>query len=254
MKIKELIRRAIFYVSVPKCVLCKERLDFEDRGLCKACFVKYIRHKDRNCPKCSKILSECSCSYSNLEAHGIKHFVKIFRYSKAEQSMPSNYLIYSLKQDNRYDVLSFLSDEMVLAIRNSFDTSSGEYVITSVPRRKKAIVSFGYDHAKALAIEVARKLDVEYLELLISKSKRAQKSVFGEERKLNAKFDYRSKKVMSLKGKTVILIDDIVTTGASITNCATLIRGYRPKKIIGACLGTAYKEERVDYDRKYTRS
>lgn len=247
MKCIELIKRAIYYISVPKCVLCKERLDYEDKGLCKKCMVEYQRHKQRNCPHCSNILSECSCSYKDLEVHGIKKFVKLFRYSKAEESLPSNYLIYSLKQDNRADVLEFLSNELATAINHSFDIPRGDYVITSVPRRKSAVVNFGYDHAKELAMAVSKILGVEYVQILKSNSKKAQKSVYGEARKQNAKFDYDCDESLSLKGKSVILIDDIVTTGASMTNCATLIKGLRPRRIIGACLGTAYKEKYIDF-------
>lgn len=247
MNIKEFIKRALYYVSVPKCVLCKERLDYGERGLCKACMVKYEQHKQRNCPHCSRRLSECFCTYDALEAHGIKNLVKLFRYSKNEQSMPSNYLIYSLKQDHRDDVLSLLSDELAGAIRFSVDIKPSEFVITNVPRRRKAIVNFGYDHASELAKEVARRLDIEYVAILKSKSKKSQKSVYGHARVENARFEYKCSEDFSLKGKTVILVDDIVTTGASMSNSATLIRGLRPRRIIGACLGTAYKEAYIDY-------
>ena len=247
MKIKEVIARILFYVSVPKCVNCKEKLDYEDIGLCKECYKTYNSHKERNCPHCAKALSRCFCSYDKLKAHGIKNLVKLFRYSKTDESMPSNYLIYSLKQDNRGDVLSFLSDELADAMKATIDFSKGKYVITNVPRRSKAIINFGYDHARELAIAVSKRLGVEYKELLCSKAKRSQKSVYGHARVENAKFDYRCKKDLSLKGKKVILIDDIVTTGASMSNCATLIRGLGARVIIGACLGTAYKEPYIDF-------
>lgn len=247
MKIKEFINRAIYYVSVPKCVLCKEKLDYGERGLCKKCMSAYESHKKRNCPKCSKILSKCFCTYDCLESHGIKNLVKVFRYSKTEQSLPSNYLIYSMKQDNRKDVIDFLADEMSDAIASCISADLSTYVITNVPRRKGAIVEFGYDHAERLAKAVSHKMNIEYVELLKSKSKKPQKSVYGHERIENARFEYKCKKDYTLKGKNVILVDDIVTTGASMTNCATLIRGLKPKRIIGACLGTAYKEPYTDF-------
>ena len=156
--------------------------------------------------------------------------------------MPSNYLIYSLKQDNRKDVIEFLADEMVGALKNCIDFSGGKYIITSVPRRRKAILNFGFDHAKVLAESVADLLELEYMPLLISKSKKAQKSVIGEARFSNAQFDYKSKKDISLNGYTVIIVDDIITTGASMSSCAMLIKAYKPTKVIGAALGIAYKD------------
>ena len=125
MKIKELLKRALFYVSVPKCVMCKERLDYGERALCQSCKDIYEEHKKRNCPHCSRILSECSCTYDYLKSKGVKKLIKIFRYSKTEQSLPSNYLIYSLKQDNRADVLSLLSEELSNAIKRSINVNGG---------------------------------------------------------------------------------------------------------------------------------
>ena len=247
MKVKELIKRAIYYVSVPKCVLCKEKLNYDERGLCGRCMHAYNEHKERNCPRCARKLSECFCTYDFLEAHGIKNLAKLFRYSKTEQSLPSNYLIFSLKQDNRSDVVSFLADELAEAISKNICKDRDSYVITNVPRRNKAIVIFGYDHAKRLAEEISKRLDIEYVEILRSKSKKPQKSVFGHARVENAKFDYKCSKDFDLKGKTIVIVDDIITTGASMSNCATLIKALRPKRIIGACLGTAYKEKRIDF-------
>lgn len=242
MNVREIMRKILYYVSVPKCVNCKQKLDYEDRGLCKRCMRTYNEHKTRNCSRCSKKLIECSCPSEYLLAHGIKQISKVFRYSKAEQSRPSNYLIYSLKQDNREDVIEFLADEMVSSIKNSFDITKGKYLITSVPRRRNAILNFGFDHAEILAKNVSQRLNIKYERLLVSRSKNAQKSVVGAARLSNAKFDYKNKKNLNLSGYTIIIVDDIVTTGASMSSCAILLRAFRPRRIVGATLGIAYKD------------
>jgi len=242
MNIRQLIKRITFYISVPKCVNCKEKLDIDDHGLCKSCVKVYEEHKGRNCPRCANKLSYCSCSSDFLSKHGVKKLIKLFRYSKQEQASASNSLIYSLKQDNREDVLDFLADELAEAITRVIDDKKNKYVITNIPRRKKAIIKYGFDHAAMLARRLSEKLDVEYRPLLISQSKKAQKSVIGEGRIANAKFALRGRKTQDLRGKTVIVVDDIVTTGASMSKCAALIRKCNTRKVIGAVLGIAYKD------------
>ncbi len=242
MTLKEFFGKLRFYVSVPKCVCCDEHLDYSEKALCSSCMVKYNEHKQRNCSKCSRVLSRCKCSNQHLEAHGIKTVIKLFRYSNTEQAKPSNALIYSLKKDNREDVLSFLTDELSEAIISNIDLSHGDYIITNVPRRRNAIVKFGYDHAKDLAISVARKLGISYADILVSHSKKSQKSIMREERIHNADFDYKKNREMSLKGKTVILIDDIVTTGASMSAGAMLLKGLGCKRVVSASLAIAYKD------------
>ena len=55
-------------------------------------------------------------------------------------------------------------------------------------------------------------------------------------------YKYKSNKDISLNGYTVIIVDDIITTGASMSSCAMLIKAYKPTKVIGAALGIAYKD------------
>ena len=76
----------------------------------------------------------------------------------------------------------------------------------------------------------------------------AQKKTHGEERIRNALFDYR-KGIPDIKGKRVLLVDDIVTTGASLGNSATLIKGLGVKSIVGVCIGVTYKDKHIPFQK-----
>lgn len=253
MLIRELVDRFLFLVSVPKCVCCGKALDFEDRGLCKSCRENYEEHKTRNCSRCARTLKECSCSNFYLERHSIRKMAKVYRYTSADTKTPWNALIYSLKQDNRRDVFDFLSDELADSITKILSISGNEerFLITNVPRRAASIREYGYDHAAELARRISHKLNIEYSQLLVSRAKKAQKGMQGEERIRNAVFDYKRGKERSLKGVTVILVDDVVTTGASMGYCASLIRGMGTRKIVGATLSIAYKDSYAKPELKY---
>ena len=230
-------------ISVPKCACCKTRLSLNERVLCQRCRLEYEEQKDRNCSLCSLPLSACKCSNTFLKAHSVKVLFKVYRYSREPEFLAGNSLIYSLKQDNRRDVKELLSEELIKVIAPSINQEKlEEYLITSVPRRKEGLVKFGYDHARDLATLVAKALGIEYKQLLISLSRKAQKETAGRDRILNARFDYKVGKNYSLKGKRVIIIDDIITTGASMGSCASLIQGLYAKEVIGAAIAIAYKD------------
>ncbi len=234
------IKDILFYLSVPKCVGCGERLERTDRALCKECKAEYNNALKRNCALCAKPIYECTCTTAYLDAHYIHKHIKVFRY-RPEADLPTNKLIYSLKKDNREDVLDFLADELSSSVATAFPNAS-DFVFTSIPRRHAAKVKYGIDHASLLSKRVAEKLGAKYYKTLISKSKSEQKlSKNREERMKNARFDYIDKE-LDLSGMTVIVVDDVVTTGASMSVAATLLKGLGAKRVIGASLAIAYND------------
>ena len=238
--IKALWERILFYVSVPTCVCCRRRLDIHETALCSSCFEKHQRLKFRNCSRCGKKLHECSCSNEYLEAHYVRKLAKVLYYMQRDDMLQLNSLIYSLKRENRKDVLDFCSKELAEVILRSFPKAK-ECIVTNVPRRKKSIIKYGFDHAELLAKEVAKNIGGTYKKILVSNVKTEQKKLYGESRILNADFDICDD--IDLKGKNVIVVDDIVTTGSSMGAAAMLIHGLGAKRIYGATLGVAYKDK-----------
>ena len=238
----------LFYLSVPKCVCCDNRLSKGDRALCSPCFSEYLETKRLSqCSHCLKNFSECLCPNDYLEKHFVHKLIKLFRYKPSEsvdERIPANQLIYVAKRNKRIDLLDLVSDDLCHAIKASINYDG--YVVTSVPRDRKRVRKYGFDHSECLAKAIAEKLGLKYKKLLKSKSKKAQKKTHGEERIRNAVFDYK-KRIPDLKGKKVLLVDDIVTTGASLGNSASLIKGLGVKSIVGVCIGVTYKDKYVPF-------
>ena len=240
MNINDIKDRVLFALSVPKCVCCNERLDYGIKALCPKCYAEFEEFKTRNCSRCAKILQRCSCSNQYLRGHFVTKTLKSFRYMVREDSKAANSLIFSLKKDNREDVLEICADEMLKSIKNSIPNPES-YIITNVPRRKAAIIEHGLDHSELLAKEIAKRVGAEYIPLLRSNAKKPQKSLERSDRLKNAKFDLV--KDVSLTGKSIIIVDDVITSGASMATAAALIRSLGCRNIVAACLGIAYKDD-----------
>ena len=240
MNIKELSDRVLFALSVPKCVCCREPLNYGQKAFCPKCSADFEEIKTRNCSRCAKKLNACSCSNEYLEGHFIKRVVKCFRYLVKDEINPANALIFSMKKDNRKDVLEVCTQELVAAIRNSVDNPN-EYIITNIPRRKAEIIDKGLDQAELLARAIAARLGAEYMPILKSLSKKSQKTLERADRLKNANFAIKSE--ADLTGKSVIIVDDVITTGASMGTAAALIRSLGAKNITAAALGIAYRDK-----------
>ena len=239
MKFKEFIRRTLFYLSVPECVSCREKLDVNDAALCGRCLDKFVIHKERTCSVCFNTYDKCVCVNEVLRKGGVKRLIKCYRYVTYEDTLPSNSLIYSLKRDNRRDVLSFLSKELSVAIRNGIAVYE-DYFITNVPRRKRSIIKYGFDHTALLAKAVAKELNIPYVKTLKSLAKHSQKKLSHKQRGENARFKAISKK--RVENNRFIIIDDVVTTGASMVSSAKSLKSFGAKSVVGASIAIAYPD------------
>jgi len=235
-----ILQKILFYISVPRCISCNEKLEITEEALCEKCRTEYLDYKERNCSICSKPLYRCNCTSEYLESHFIHNHIKIFRYKAGEES-PANELIYRLKRENRRDIINFIAQELADSINNSLKVDENT-VFTCVPRRRRAIAKYGIDHSEELAKAVAKNFSCKFIRLLKSKAKNAQKKSDSIDKRIqNAKFKLINEN-LNLSGKTVVIIDDIVTTGASMGAAAFNIKALAPKKILGASIAIAYKD------------
>ncbi len=232
--IKEIILHGIL---VPKCTACGEPLARGARALCNSCMIKYAEVKTRNCSRCAKVYSKCSCTNEYLSRHFIKGLAKLYPYRNAEEFRVTNEIIYKLKRKARQDVVDFISDELSDAIIASLPPLGIDTIVTNVPNKAKTIKRRGFDQAEVIARAVADKLGLVYMPLLRSLAKKQQKQLKGHDRIKNAQFDILSEE--DLSGKNLLIIDDVVTTGASMGNSATILRSLHPKAIYGATIGVA---------------
>ena len=248
MKFKDFINKILFFVAVPKCSCCGERLLFNEKALCKSCKQRYDELLLFNCSVCSLPYKECECSNKHLKNHHVNKVYKVFRYFPGDEP-PTNMLIYRLKRDNRHDVVEFLVDELKESLLNK-NISFENTIFTNVPRRRVSVRKYGFDHAEVLARALAKDLGTEYKKLLVSKAKRDQKKSQGKDERIkNAEFDYK-RNAPDITGKSVIIVDDIITTGASISACATLLKGLGAKRIAALALSIAYSDEYVPFKRE----
>ena len=146
-------------------------------------------------------------------------------------------------KDNRNPrVCRFLANQLSFGLREECFTlgiDPQELVITYAPRGRRAVIRMGFDQAAMLAEALAKELGAQCLPLLVRRrGGKEQKHLSASERQRNVKtrFDI-DRKSMALCGKrTVVLVDDIVTTGASMAACVTLLRRAGVSGVIGLCV------------------
>ena len=105
-------------------------------------------------------------------------------------------------------------------------------VITCVPMNTWHKFRRGYNQSEEFAKYLSEKWGVPYTPLLRRKLlSHKQSRLSAKQRQENAFRSFAMKKEVDLSGQHVLLVDDIVTTGATVSSCARLLRECKPESI-----------------------
>ena len=129
------------------------------------------------------------------------------------------------------------------------DKLSGQYdLLTWAPVSKKRRKSRGYDQSELLARETAKHLQAEAVCTLRKHSDtRANSSLTdAAQRAANVSGVYEPVDAARFAGKRILLIDDIVTTGATLSECSRVLLTAGAGSVVCAALAAAKKKDQKD--------
>lgn len=125
----------------------------------------------------------------------------------------------------------------VLAMRISKDLKRPDLIVW-VPVSRKRLSERGYDQVELLAQAAARELDVPCLRALEKWKDNPPNSSLesAAERKKNVRGVYRAVNGDQISGARVVLVDDVITTGATMGECAGVLRRAGAKDVMCAAV------------------
>lgn len=139
--------------------------------------------------------------------------------------------VKALKFSGREQYAKPLAFAVVGALQCSGVNLDFDYV-ACVPMHAVQKRERGYNQSELLARECARFLGTEYIDALEKfKKNKVQHTLSGSERRNNVKGVYRAVDKEKLKGKRILLIDDIVTTGSTLAECSKILNKCGCKEI-----------------------
>jgi ComF family protein len=125
------------------------------------------------------------------------------------------------------------------------EISAQSSVICFVPRSSRAVLKHGVDQSEELARSLSQQSGIP-LSCALERIKggKEQKKLSAAERVKNTKrlFALREGRETEISGKTVILVDDVVTTGASLCAAALALREAGVKELLCVALAQTPKK------------
>ena len=198
-----------FYPNI--CPCCEEIIDYND-DFCDEC-------KDKIVPYNGDFSIEHSdfyvayCFYTGK----VRNAIRKFKYEPC---------------GNSYYAFAF---GILQALRNA-QLSSDIDLVTYIPMTKEDKRRRGYNQTEMIAKEIYYQSNIPCLSTLVkTKNTKNQKSLNEKERRKNLKgvFSLKSEKI-DLKGKCVLIVDDLCTTGSTLSEATRILKEAGAEKVITA--------------------
>lgn len=198
-----------------RCIVCNRICS--DKYFCKDCNRSLTAFTVKLCPKCGAPKKHCTCKFN---FYYFKEITCAFENSGlAKQSF------YRFKFAQNLYNSNYFSENMIDFIKRDFNGIDFDYV-TAIPMSRQKKYKRGYNQAEILAKKISCGINVKYVSLL-TRNKYAQtqhKLLSYNERFLNVKDSFKVTDEKFVKGKTILLIDDIMTTGATLSEAARQLK------------------------------
>lgn len=216
----------------PKCASCGEAigLSFLDSPLCPECQGKLQAESAAVCRRCKRPLVECLCSSEQVINGGCLFHTKLGLYHGGIREKAINGIVFEIKRSADKRLYEFLADKLcdssAKALKRAVKMSGAKgAVITYVPRSSEAMIEYGHDQAYLLALALSERLGIPLVKIAVRgrRSDRKMKSLAYEERFAEADSSYLpSNDISSLEGIFTVIVDDVVTSGASVLAVARI--------------------------------
>lgn len=219
------IRRVLF---PHHCFLCNEVI-YPRQRLCADCLDKAPYILPPLCQRCGRGVDICRCGQRHRT---YERCVSPFYHKGAAQTG-----IYTLKGKG-YDVtVHGFAREMAEVVRREYGGIPFD-LVTAVPMHKKERMERSFDQAEKLAMALAERLNLPYVTTLKKITATApQKELTAVERSGNllGVFDV----IADVGGKTILLVDDVVTTGSTLDECAKMLKIFGADEVYAVTAAAA---------------
>lgn len=211
-----MIERILQWLFPAKCVLCRDILGRDETDLCRSC-----RSDQPEYP------------YGKKKVPHISDLTALWRY---EGQVRKSLHRYKFGNARHYAA----PYGRLLAMRVSRDLPRAD-LVTWVPVSAKRLRRRGYDQSEILARAVAPELELPCEKLLEKfRDNRANSSLKDPaQRRANVLGVYRAVQPECFSGKRILLLDDIVTTGATASECARVLLTAGAEEVYFAAVAAA---------------
>lgn len=208
--------KALVDIAYPRyCACCKNRLSTNEMGFCPICILKMARYCEKTIGGRERLDSIYICT--GLDS--------LFLFQKAG-------LVRSMIHDYKYHGNQLLGPILARMAVRKFKWQCDDYdLIVTIPVDPMRLMNRGFSQTDVLAQTISKETGIPFIKGLLSRrfNSHSQAKLSGHERAENVEQAFKIKKPQEIVGKRILLIDDILTTGSTLSTVGELL------EYTGAC-------------------
>lgn len=217
-----MLQRLIDLLFPPKCVLCHGLLAKNETDLCHKC--------RKDAPEFTK---------SKRKIPFVAHWTGIWYYKDAVRDSIHRFKFGNARHYAR-PYAQLLAMQLQQEDLDSFD------LLSWVPVSRRRRLKRGYDQGQLLAQALGKELGIKPVRVLTKKRNTPpQSGILGDaQRRANVLGAYRVQDLQLIRGKRILLLDDVVTTGATASECAKTLLIAGGKEVCLAAVAVALHDKK----------
>ena len=212
------LEAAIGWLAPPQCIVCGT----EGLALCRSCSTSDILPFGERCAYCGS-LSIKARTCQHCRRAGTPRIVWITTdYQATAQELVQVYKFGHLRAAAQ--PIATLMAQTFQAFNNPAELKAANYLVVPLPTATSRVRQRGFDHSSLLAKTLARRLGLEYCRGLGRLGQARQVGASRQIRLSQQTNDYFVRQPHRLKGRSILLIDDVITTGGSLIAATQSLR------------------------------
>jgi len=231
--LKDLVYGLRDLVYPPNCSICEHVISSQlsQRSLCPQCINNIIPNKPPFCPRCSRYLGQ-NIKHSlchECRKHSL-HFD--FAWSACLYENPLKNLIYAFKYGQKTHYRRCFAQIMIdFVYKYNLDIHQFDF-IAPIPLFSSRLRERGYNQSYLLSAMIAEhfKIPLSTNALIRTRNSQSQTLFDKKERFTNISGAFTIKHPLEIRKKSILIIDDLLTTGATASEAALMLKNAQAKK------------------------
>lgn len=214
-RLKQYLQAAVDVVLPRTCPVCKRALVADEHYVCRNCMVTLPRTH----------FHEIKFNVMEQRFAGkmrVDHAAAYFYYEKGS---PFSSIIHDIKYRNMPGMGKWMAKQAVNEMRES-KFFQGIDVIVPVPLHIDKLAQRGYNQAECIAQGIAQATGAIVCNAVVAlkaHNTQTQKGAYERWSNTHNTYGLNEKEIGKLEGKNVLIVDDVVTTGATLLACAEVV-------------------------------